>query len=139
MNVIDLGVTVSVRYFTDLFDKKIIIPEYQRPYIWGREKTEDLLKDFEEFFLNSDDSKSYYMGTIIYYFNKSNCYYEVIDGQQRITTLLIIKSLLSNQPLPDYQDVVFNSHQSIKYIQEAKEYFKENIESLKLLKDSTLL
>ena len=115
-------INVSIRPYSGLFEKKrrIVIPEYQRPYVWGKEKTEELLNDFEDYFLNLNSIRPYYLGTILYYYNKNENHYEVIDGQQRITTLLIIQKLLSESHLPEYQDVVYNSHQSIKYIQEAK-------------------
>jgi len=128
-------INVSIRPYSGLFEKKrrIVIPEYQRPYVWGKEKTEELLNDFEDYFLNLNSIRPYYLGTILYYYNKNENHYEVIDGQQRITTLLIIQKLLSESHLPEYQDVVYNSHQSRKYIQEAKAYFKQNIEVLKKL------
>lgn len=134
-------IDVSVKLYNDLFDRKrkIIIPEYQRPYVWGKEKAEELLKDFEEYFLKVKSTKPYYLGTILYFFNKKEGHYEVIDGQQRITTLLIIKKLLSRIELPEYLDVIYNSHQSIKYIKEAQIYFLQNLELLQKLEANNFL
>src|ERR1039458_4362485 len=137
MNPID----VSIRLYENLFDKKrkIVIPEYQRPYIWGKEKAEELLMDFEDYFIKSKPNKPYYLGTIIYFYNEHEGHYEVIDGQQRITTLLIIQKLLSNHELPEYQNVFYNSHQSIKYIKEAQTYFQQNFELLEKLEECNFL
>jgi len=137
MNPID----VNIKPYKELFDRtrKIVIPEYQRPYIWGREKSEELLKDLDEYFLKSKPDKPYYLGTILYYFNRKDRVYEVIDGQQRITTLLIIKRLLSEKDLPEYEDVIYNSHQSIKCIKDAQTYFQQNIELLQKLEEARFL
>jgi hypothetical protein len=126
-------INVSVKSFPDLFDKKyrLVIPEYQRPYIWGKDKTEDLLNDLKEHFVDSKSTRNYYMGAILYYFNKKKSTYELIDGQQRITTLLIIQRLLQTDALPDFQNVTYNSHQSVKFIKEANSYFQQNHELLK--------
>ena len=131
MNQID----VSNRTFLQLFDKRrnIIVPEYQRPYVWGKEKAEELLKDLEEYFLVSKPLRGYYMGAVLYFLNKKEGHYEIIDGQQRITTLLIILKLLRDEQLPEHQDVVFSSHQSIKYIKEAQLFFQKNMDVLSKL------
>lgn len=137
MNQID----VDIKSYPNLFDKKrnLIIPEYQRPYVWGKEKSQELLKDFEEYFLDNSPDKPYYLGTILYYYNKKEGHYEVIDGQQRITTLLIIQKLLSKKPLPPHLDVMYNSHISIKYIKEAQTFFNQNIELLEKLNSHNFL
>lgn len=126
------NIEVSIRLFHKLFDKRrtIVVPEYQRPYIWGKEKAEELLKDLEEYFITGTSSNPYYMGTVLYFFNKKEGHYEIIDGQQRITTLLIIQKILTEVQLPEFQDVVYNSHQSIKYIKEAQLFFQRNMDVL---------
>jgi uncharacterized protein with ParB-like and HNH nuclease domain len=81
----------------DLFDGKKIfkIPEYQRAYAWGEKQLSDFLDDFENQKLNKD----YFFGTILFQeVGKRGAYdiIEIVDGQQRITTLIIfLSSLLS--------------------------------------------
>lgn len=63
------------------------IPEYQRPYIWNKDEWEKLFSDITE-----SDYLGYFVGTIICVDNgtsPNNDYtvYEVVDGQQRLTTL----------------------------------------------------
>jgi len=63
------------------------IPTYQRPYVWGDEQIKKLLDDFYLSFQNSADSE-YYVSTFLTKENGNHA--ELIDGQQRFTTLWII-------------------------------------------------
>ena len=86
--------TVGTCIVNDFFTEKVktVLPDYQRPYVWDKDKVEQLFKDFEEhFFINNQFNKNaplYYLGSILLY-EKDIDTFEVIDGQQRITTLLI--------------------------------------------------
>jgi len=81
----------------DLFDGKKIfkIPEYQRAYAWGAKQLSDFIDDFKNQKLNKD----YFFGTILFQETGKRGAYdiiEIVDGQQRITTLIIfLQSLLS--------------------------------------------
>lgn len=69
-----------------------IIPEYQRPYAWSDDQIITLFEDLWEFAINQDDSESpqtYFLGTIVSYQNIAG-EQEIIDGQQRITSLLLL-------------------------------------------------
>lgn len=85
------------------------IPEYQRPYVWQEVKLEQLIEDLEAHFLFTKDKQevfnnqkeNYYLGTVL--LCEKNGEYEIIDGQQRITTLLLLdyawrknESIISN-------------------------------------------
>ncbi|MGG7060128.1 DUF262 domain-containing protein [Clostridium nigeriense] len=79
----------------DLFDGKKIfrIPEYQRAYAWGEKQLSDFLDDFKNQKLNKD----YFFGTILFQeIGKRGPYdiIEIVDGQQRITTLIIFINVL---------------------------------------------
>lgn len=63
------------------------IPTYQRPYVWGNEQIKKLLDDFLLTFNNSPD-EIYYVSTFLTKENGTHA--ELIDGQQRFTTLWII-------------------------------------------------
>jgi len=79
--------------FSEMQDSKFIIPEYQRPYKWDLEKCEILWQDLTGFFEESKKKdEEYYLGTIVTCRDdesKKN-EIEVIDGQQRITSLLLL-------------------------------------------------
>ena len=65
------------------------IPIYQRNYAWEREEIEALIKDVYD----SLGKDVYYIGTLVTYKRDENIF-EVIDGQQRLTTIYIILKAL---------------------------------------------
>jgi len=73
---------------------RFIIPEYQRPYAWSDEQIQTLFDDLVEYTENNNES-TYFLGTIVSYENENN-EQEIIDGQQRITSLfLLLRALYS--------------------------------------------
>lgn len=78
-------------------DKKtnFLIPDYQRPYAWEEEQCQTLWADIFEFAFPDDNHESfndddeYFLGSIVTFKNEEG-QSEVIDGQQRLTTLLLI-------------------------------------------------
>ena len=64
------------------------IPIYQRLYAWEEAEIEQLLKDLHRQFEKNRNS-TYYLGNLVLYKNQ-NGRYDVIDGQQRLTTLFLI-------------------------------------------------
>lgn len=92
---------------------QLCIPEYQRPYVWRERQINRLLSDLIEYHNNCDEEKPmYYLGSII--IHNDNGKLKIIDGQQRITTLLLLKKL-KNQ---DFKSgIVYNSNTSIENIQ----------------------
>ena len=68
--------------FSDLKGKKFIIPDYQRPYKWDKEKCETLWNDIEDFSrsIEAQDEESYFLGTVVSY-NNEDGNPEIIDGQ----------------------------------------------------------
>lgn len=69
-------------------DKKFVIPEYQRPYAWSDEQIQVLFDDLVEYTSNNSES-TYFLGTVVSFENE-NREQEVIDGQQRITSLFLL-------------------------------------------------
>jgi uncharacterized protein with ParB-like and HNH nuclease domain len=79
-------------------NQKFVIPEYQRPYAWSDEQIQTLFDDLVEYTKNANES-TYFLGTIVSYENENN-EQEIIDGQQRITSLfLLLRSLYSKLEL----------------------------------------
>lgn len=71
------------------------VPVYQRPYSWDKEQVEILLNDIAEAYASEDKEEGYYTGNIIVYdvddkVNGIISKYDIIDGQQRITTFSLI-------------------------------------------------
>lgn len=64
------------------------IPRYQRPYSWGDDQLEKLWEDLIEAY---DNDPNYFLGSIITAKpEESSTYIDVVDGQQRLTTLTIL-------------------------------------------------
>src|SRR5215470_11622013 len=81
---------------SEMQGKKFIIPDYQRPYEWYIDKNDKnecqtLWDDIEDFAKKEGDKadEDYFLGTIVSYLNE-NKNQEIIDGQQRITSLLLM-------------------------------------------------
>lgn len=69
-----------------------IIPEYQRPYAWGIDQIETLFEDLWEFtasIAGTDSKSTYFLGSVVSYENEKG-EQEIIDGQQRITSLFLL-------------------------------------------------
>ena len=72
--------------------KPFVIPEYQRPYAWTDEQVETLFEDLWEFTATSGGTEregSYFLGSVVSYENEKG-EQEIIDGQQRITSLFLL-------------------------------------------------
>ncbi len=74
---------------------RFFIPSYQRGYRWGKEEVTALLNDFLEFHSFSVSKKDKYCLQPIVVKELTDGRYEVLDGQQRLTTLFILLSYLS--------------------------------------------
>ena len=68
--------------------KKYMIPVYQRSYAWEEDEITTLIKDIYDSSLKKS-TPEYYIGTLVTY-KRGDSEYEVIDGQQRLTTIYII-------------------------------------------------
>ena len=88
-----------MRSIEELLKMPLFIPDYQRPYKWTIQNIADLLSDITSSI--SDGKKyekfKYRIGTIILHKN-SNDKYDVVDGQQRIISLTLLKHCID----PDY-------------------------------------
>lgn len=80
----------------DIFKKRIYnIPEYQRGYKWSEKDVNALLNDIDNFKVDEkDNSKFYCLQNITIKKQENSNFHEVIDGQQRLTTLSILLSYL---------------------------------------------
>ncbi|OFI46787.1 hypothetical protein BG262_03025 [Floricoccus penangensis] len=77
---------LNICNISELFDMNLKIPEYQRPYTWSTESVSTMFSDIKNAF--SKNIEEYRLGTII--LHKVGEYYNIVDGQQRITTLSIL-------------------------------------------------
>lgn len=80
----------SIITLTELYNlEKLKIPEYQRPYKWTEKNVNSLIDDI----ISNKDKSEYRLGTLVFYKNKETL--DIVDGQQRIVTLMLILRALS--------------------------------------------
>ncbi len=74
-----------------LFDEFYVIPDYQREYVWEAKEVNEFIQDiYEEFYEQIQNTYSeYFIGSIIVC-SRGEKFYEVIDGQQRMTTAYLV-------------------------------------------------
>lgn len=96
----DFPIDAHYVHIDELFEKKLLIPEYQRPYRWSEKNVYQLLNDIN---ISLSDGKLHYLiGSIILHEDRDKCSFNIVDGQQRITTLiLLLKHLGYSGTLPD--------------------------------------
>jgi hypothetical protein len=88
--------------FTDYLNgnyKYFNIPEYQRGYKWSVQQVEQLLNDINRFQSNGNDDRFYCVQNITIVEQKGKDYFNVVDGQQRLTTLTVLLSFLGESQL----------------------------------------
>lgn len=103
--------------FKDFF---FLIPNYQRHYVWQADNVNKLLSniyDHSKFqiSLKDEDKEEYFLGSLV--LQKKGKTYDVLDGQQRLTTLLLIMTVL--------RDISKDKFNCDKYIKVAKNDFEE--------------
>lgn len=111
--------------FKDLIVSNLIIPDYQRAYVWDKERVKILLEDLDEQMnadLNQNNPEKYLLGSLILYKNDKD-EFEVVDGQQRLVSLALILLCLEkltnkNATIDFLKDSTFAHSESKKHIKE---------------------
>ena len=108
---------------------QLSIPEYQRPYVWGEKQIDKLIDDLKDHQEHFPDSP-YYLGSVI--LHAQNGYLNIIDGQQRLTTLALLGYL--NGQLDDaslsYQASVSIQHikRNLQYLEKVRSKWEDHID-----------
>lgn len=79
------------------------IPSYQRPYSWTVQEAGILFDDLYDFYKNEDKEENYFLGSIVLIKQDDYPKSDVIDGQQRLTTLTILLAVIAHS-LSDSDD-----------------------------------
>jgi len=90
----------------ELLNNKYVIPIYQRNFAWSEGEIRQLILDIAD---ASENTDNYYIGTLITY-DRGNNLFEIIDGQQRLTTLSILLSLIKNKYKDKYKKYISKSY-----------------------------
>ena len=109
-------------YIKEIFNKWYRIPEYQRPYVWGKDQINDLLDDIT-FAQQNDKNAEYFLGSIVFQSDEESIGVDLLDGQQRLTTLFlitaVIRDLTTDQQLKNScQEIIFQKGNKYKGIPE---------------------
>ncbi len=124
-------------------DFQYVIPSYQRPYTWEEQHASVLFDDLYNFF-QTEKEDEYFLGSIVLIKQEGKPYAEVIDGQQRLTTLTILFAVFAaldqggiNGPLYKYIFEPGNEFEGISpqprltLRERDKDYFKQYVQELK--------
>ncbi|MDL2210484.1 DUF262 domain-containing protein [Desulfovibrio sp. OttesenSCG-928-O18] len=114
--------TIRLMPVRDLLDKQFVIPKYQRGYRWGRQEIRELLDDIYDYARRADAAGShggegvqvgdfYCLQPIVV--KKNGERYDVIDGQQRLTSIYLLLTYLWKYPrCRKLYSIKFESRQS---------------------------
>lgn len=122
------------------------IPRFQRPYSWGKDEVDNFWSD-----IIGDKSDSYFIGSMVVY-QASKPYFGIVDGQQRLTTITIVLSVIRDAflklgeenlakgvhkfietPNNDYvNEFVLNAETSFPYLQNHIQSFDESSSDIKI-------
>lgn len=132
---------VDQKTIKDLFQDKrsdFLIPDYQRPYAWKEMECQTLWDDIFTFAIPDDgstefDSNSeYFLGPIVT-FKNNNGKMEVIDGQQRLTTLmLLLRAFYAKFGHMQDEASLFTKQNIEKCLWKTNEFGKPNMNALKI-------
>jgi len=115
----------------NLLEKVFFIPSYQRGYRWKERQVTDLLDDILEFQKKDKEKGEFYCLQPIVVTKNENDDWEVIDGQQRLTTLHILLSYLE-----EARKIMFSSSEKFSISYETRE--KEEYSSKTFLEEILL-
>lgn len=124
--------SITLKTINELLDSAaFFIPSYQRGYRWDRQQVLNLLDDVYDFMINREkiSSSEFYclQPVVVRKIQEAEGtvpLYEVIDGQQRLTTIALILTYLNEDPYQLTYETRLNSNEYIRNIRE--EIDKEN-------------
>ena len=89
----------------EILNEKFYIPEYQRGYRWTSREVTDLLNDIAEFINNGRPGQTYCLQPLVV--KRLDASWEVIDGQQRLTTIKILLDFLDPAIRPKSYEIKY--------------------------------
>jgi hypothetical protein len=113
LSMIRHTIEASEKPILDIFCDKYIfhIPSYQRPYAWTKDQASELLDDITTAcgeFGEISIASPYFLGSIVLIKDPQKAEADVVDGQQRLTTLTILLSVLRDLSAPKIGAAIHN-------------------------------
>lgn len=124
-------ISLNKLLINEVFNKWYRIPSYQRPYVWGKEQVIALLDDILSA-SEKDKNSEYFLGSLVLQELKNESYseFDVLDGQQRLTTLFLVISVIRDLAINDKLKSTCN-----KYIFQEENNFENIPERLRIIFD----
>lgn len=130
-----VGNILELKDLNQLKNLKFLIPDYQRGYRWKNEQIKDLIEDLSNFYeKNRENELCYCLQPIIIKEVICNDEIEIIDGQQRLTTINFILNEIYGD---DYYELKYktikdeNDSVNLIYKENAKEVIKKQLDKTK--------
>lgn len=119
---------ITIKPIYDLLSgHNFLIPDYQRGYRWTKDEVKALLNDLYDFYFKKKaDGEFYCLQPIVVIKRKyeDDIYWELIDGQQRLTTIYIILDILNKMKAEEFRRPIY----TLRYqTREGSEKFLTNI------------
>ncbi len=92
-----------------------IAPDYQREYVWTDKEVHQMLEDIGEQ-IDAGTTREYFIGTVLVSPTDQKNHYEVIDGQQRLTTFFLLLCALKHLFLGEPQRQMISGLISTSYV-----------------------
>jgi hypothetical protein len=105
--------------------EKLKVPSYQRAYAWEEEQLKQFISDM----LEMEGRRDYYYGHFILenIINSNDKNYEIIDGQQRITTLILFLMVCKLYMNNEFLDTYINKFETVDYDKKYLKLIQEGI------------
>lgn len=120
------AVKCTTKKLRDTFHGNLKIPDYQRDYCWGQSEIMTLVNSLSEI----NNNEPYHLGTIILHEKEGE--YNIIDGQQRLTTLTLFLRELGYEDAMPLLKQKFMSRQSVEHVSYAKYILQSLVQRLKV-------
>lgn len=104
---------------SEILECEYVVPLYQRSFTWGEKELTQLLQDIYSSY-KRDKNSNYYIGSLVVLKRGASSKYEVIDGQQRLTSISLIAKIIGSEQLT--QKLFFDSREDVNVFLE--EYYK---------------
>jgi len=142
-------VNINVNQVSELLNLGFFIPDYQRGYRWNRDLVEDLMDDIDNFFPERIDHNNrltwYCLQPLVvkkcnkdtiqtYNLSDNRTWYEVIDGQQRLTTIFLIIHYLNQGYTKDRRRNLFEIQYATR--PDLWENINQNLDNNKIIDDN---
>ncbi|MFB6349129.1 DUF262 domain-containing protein [Moraxella sp. ZJ142] len=145
MSIQDYAINGEAFYLSKVFssDFQYKIPDYQRPYSWEEKHIKQLFDDLYDFYQLKTD-ESYFLGSIVVIKKDREPLCDVVDGQQRLTSLTILIAALTHyfsdedkaegqeilqQPAKKAQNLAAQPRLTLR--QRDKDFFRKYIQELR--------